>query len=233
MPVQSKMIDYPSNRHTTPGFLAEPEQAGSYPGLVVIQEWWGLVPHIKDVAQRFAGEGYVALAPDLYYGETASEPDEARKLSMDLDRDRAVHEIQAAIQYLRGLDAVSPKKIGVVGWCMGGSLTIATAASTGTSPSELGAVVVFYGSPRGEGIVEKVKIPMLGLYGENDHGIPPEEVKKIEAGLSKSNVPHKIMIYPDAGHAFFNDTRPNIYQPEAAQDAWDRTLKWFNKYLVD
>ncbi|MGW8252046.1 MAG: dienelactone hydrolase family protein [Anaerolineales bacterium] len=223
-----KMVDFPSNEHTTPGYLAVPEGAGRYPGLVVIQEWWGLVPHIKDVAKRFAGEGFVALAPDLYHGQAASEPDEARKLSMELDRERAVAEILAALAYLQSLDKVAPKKIGVVGFCMGGSLTVATAAAS----QEVGAAVVFYGMPRDLDIVDTIQAPLLGLYGEQDHGIPVDLVRSFESKLQEVGVDHEVQIYPNAGHAFFNDTRPHIYQPQAAQDAWQRTLDWFTRHLV-
>lgn len=223
-----KMIEFASNDHTTPGYLAAPEGAGRYPGLVVIQEWWGLVPHIKDVADRFAAEGFVALAPDLYHGQAASEPDEARKLSMELDRERAVAEILAALHYLQSLETVAPKRIGVVGFCMGGSLTVATAAAS----RDVGAAVVFYGMPRDLDIVLTIQAPLMGLYGEQDHGIPVDLVRSFERELQKSGVEHEVHIYPGAGHAFFNDSRPHIYQPQAAQDAWQRTLHWFRVHLV-
>ena len=221
----SEMIHFPSNDHETPGFLVRPDD-GSYPGLVVIQEWWGLMPHIKDVAERFAGEGFVALAPDLYHGDRADEPDEARKLAMALDRDRAVAEIQAAIGYLQRMDAVSPKQIGVVGWCMGGGLALSTAADDGG----VGAVVAFYGQPLSSADTSNIQAPVLGLYGEEDHGIPVEKVHRFEEALAKHDVAHEIHIYPGAQHAFFNDTR-QAYDEKAAADAWQRTLDWFRTYL--
>ena len=231
MEISTKMIDFPSNQHTTPGYLAEPEDGQTHPALVAIQEFWGLVPHIKDVAGRFAGEGFIALAPDLYHGEIAVEPDEARKLAMELDRDRAVQEIVAAIRYLKALDQVQPKKIGVVGWCMGGSLSIATAASQLQGADALGAAVAFYGKPRDMSIISEIKAPLLGLYGELDHGIPTEQVHEMEGILEENGIEHEIHIYPGAGHAFFNNTRPQAYNPSAAQDAWRRTIDWFRKYL--
>jgi carboxymethylenebutenolidase len=221
-------INFPSNEHTTPGFLARPDQAGAFPGVVVIQEWWGLVPHIKDVATRFAREGFIALAPDLYHGQASTEPDEARKLAMELDRDRAVQEIEAAIEYLRKLGQVMPKKIGVVGWCMGGSLSVATAMHS----SNLGAAVAFYGMPRDLESVSQIQAPLLGLYGENDHGIPLENVRAFEKRLADLGVEHEIRVYPGAGHAFFNNSRPQAYNQQAAEDAWQRTLNWFRKYLT-
>ena len=226
--VKTEMIEFPSDGERTPGYLARPQDEGMHPGLVVIQEWWGLVPHIKDVAQRFAGQGFIALAPDLYHGRAASEPDEARKLAMELEEPRAVAEIQAAMRYLQGLQAVSGPKIGVVGWCMGGHLALSTAAES----QDLGAAVAFYGRPRDVNMAAQIEAPVLGLYGEHDHGIPVDLVRQFDRALEQHGVLHEIHIYPGAGHAFFNDTRPQIYDAEAAQDAWRRTLQWFRRYLI-
>ncbi len=226
--LKTSMVDFPSNAHTTPGYLAMPDDAAKHSAVVVIQEWWGLVPHIKEVAERFAREGFVALAPDLYHGQAASEPDEARKLAMGLDRVRAVAEIAAAAKYLKSLDAVAPKKIGAVGWCMGGGLALSTAAET----SELAAAIAFYGRPLDKGDVAKLRVPVLGLYGELDQGIPVAAVREFEEELKKGGVVHEIHVYPGAQHAFFNDTRPQIYKADAAQDAWKKTLAWFRKYLA-
>jgi carboxymethylenebutenolidase len=226
--VTAHVIDFPSNGRRMPGYLARPDDQASHPGLVVIQEWWGLVPHIKGVAKRFAREGFVVLAPDLYYGETAHEPDEARKLAMQLDRARAVREIGAAVRYLLGMDAVAPKKIGVVGWCMGGGLALSTAAHDG----DIGAAVAFYGRPLETSDTVRNQAPVLGLYGAEDHGIPVDAVRAFERELKAHGIPHEIHVYPGAGHAFFNDTRPQAYHPEAAQDAWEKTLAWFDRYLA-
>lgn len=225
--IVSQMIEFKSNEHTTPGFLSRPAIHGRYPGLVAIQEWWGLVPHIKDVAERFAHQGFITLAPDLYHGQAASEPDEARKLAMELDRERAVGEIQAAMRYLQGLEGIWPKKIGVVGWCMGGGLVVATMAAS----REVGAGVAFYGGARNVELVPEIRAPLLGLFGEEDHGIPVNMVHTFEQELEERQVPHEIHIYSGAGHAFFNDSRPQIYDAVAAQDAWERTLAWFRNYL--
>ena len=227
MKIKTHMIEFISNGNPTPGYLAQPEDAAQHPAIVVIQEWWGLVPHIKDVAERFAREGYIALAPDLYHGQAASEPDEARKLAMGLDRDRAVMEISAAAKYLKALDATAPKKIGVVGWCMGGGLALSTAASSG----DIGAAVCFYGRPLAVADTAKLRAPVLGLYAEKDQGIPPEAARAFDSELTDVGVPHEIHVYPAAEHAFFNDARPHIYKADAAQDAWRRTLEWFKKYL--
>ena len=227
--IVSHMIDYPINAHSVPGYLAQPAEAGTYSGVVVIQEWWGLVPHIKDVAERFAREGFIALAPDLYHGQSASEPDEARKLAMALDAPRAVQEIAAAARYLKKLDQVAPKQIGVVGWCMGGGLALSTAAQH----SELiGAAVAFYGRPLTASDTARLTVPVLGLYAEHDHGIPVEAVRAFEENLEKQGVPHAVHLYAGTQHAFFNETRPQIYNAAAAQDAWSKTLAWFRQYLA-
>ncbi len=225
--IKAQNIQFPSDSQTTPGYLAQPDNGKPHPGIVLIQEWWGLVPHIKDVAERFAREGYVALAPDLYHGKEAKEPDEARKLAMQLDHARAVDEIKAAAAYLNSTSDVSPKKVGVVGWCMGGGLALSTAARFG----DLGAVVTFYGRPLDESDTAKLLVPVLGLYGEQDQSIRPEAVRDFGEELEKHHIPHEIHIYAGAGHAFFNDTRPEAYRPDAALDAWTRTLDWFSKYL--
>jgi carboxymethylenebutenolidase len=226
--IQAGMINFPANGAETPGYLASPEGEGVYPGVVAIQEWWGLVPHIKDVVERLARAGFVALAPDLYHGKAAAEPDDARKLAMEMDKPRALREIQAAVDYLCKLPQVSPARAGVIGWCMGGGLAIQMAAQG----VNVGATVVFYGSPRDESLARQVQAPLLGLFGEKDGGIPVELVHRFDQILTDTQVPHQIHIYPGTPHAFFNDSRPHIYQAEAAQDAWQRTLDWLRKYLV-
>jgi carboxymethylenebutenolidase len=226
------MIQFPAGDHQTPGYLARPDGDGPFPAVVVIQEWWGLVPHIKEVAERFAAAGLVALAPDLYYGQAASEPDEARKLSMALDRQRAVEEIAAAAAYLAGLPQVAPKKVGAVGWCMGGALSLSAAAQFGgAGDGAVGAAVCFYGRPLDPADTARLAVPVLGLYASEDHGIPVDAVRAFEEELVRHQVPHEIHIYEGAHHAFFNDTRP-VYDPDAAADAWRRTLDWFGRYLV-
>jgi carboxymethylenebutenolidase len=153
------MIEFPINAHTAPGYLAQPVDGAPHPGIVVIQEWWGLAPHIKDVAERLAREGFVALAPDLYHGQAADEPDEARKLAMALDANRAVQEIAAAARYLTKMENVAPPKVGVVGWCMGGGLSLSTAAH---HADLIGAAVVFYGRPLTASDTAKLQVPVLG-----------------------------------------------------------------------
>jgi len=225
---RERMIEFRSNSHTTPAYLTEPTDVGEHPGVVIIQEWWGLVPHIKDVAERLAREGFIVLAPDLYHGKASTEPDEARKLAMGLDRDRAVAEIDAAARFLTEMGRVRPKRAGTVGWCMGGGLALSTAASS----KLLGATVSFYGRPVSEEDTARIASPVLGLYGEEDHGIALSALRDFEAALQKARVVHEMHVYPRAGHAFFNDTRPEAYNPSAAADARKRMLSWLRANLV-
>ncbi len=225
--LKTQMIEFSANGQSVPGYLAMPDDKNMHPGIVVIQEWWGLVPHIMNVAERFAREGFVALVPDLYHGKKSTEPDEARKLVMALDHRRAVEEIAASARYLKGMDRITPKKVGVVGFCMGGGLALAAAAHDG----DVGATVDFYGRPLDANDTAKLHAPVLGLYAEHDHGTTPEMLKAFEQELAKSKVPYEIHVYPGTQHAFFNDTR-EAYNAEAAKDTWQKTLAWFRKYLV-
>ncbi|MEZ4656531.1 MAG: dienelactone hydrolase family protein [Caldilineaceae bacterium] len=225
--LMTSLVDYPDvDDGTLMGYLARPEGDEPAPAVVVIQEWWGLNDHIMDVANRLAHEGYVALAPDLYHGEVATEPDEARKLVMALDMPAAVREIGQAIAYLLDQDYVSGDKVGITGFCMGGGLTLQTALVN----ESLAVAIPWYGSPLSAEDAGKVTAPVLGLYGGADQGIPVDAVKGMEEGLNAAGIPSQIIIYDGAPHAFFNDTRES-YTPAAADDAWPRALQWLNTYL--
>lgn len=228
MGVQTAMVEFRGNGDLVPGYLARPEADGVYPGVVVIQEWWGLNDHIKDVTRRVAAEGFVAVAPDLYRGQVANEPDDARKLAMELDRPHAIKDIQGAVDYLVQQPFVEPKLAGVMGFCMGGGLSL-TMSYQG---EKVGVSVVFYGggAPLTDEQAAQVKAPLLGMYGEEDHGIPLETVHANEARLKAHDKPCTFVIYPGAPHAFFNDERPS-FRAEAAADAWQRTINWFTQHL--
>lgn len=221
-------ITFNGNGNEVPGYLAQPQGAGPFPSLVVIQEWWGLNNHIKDIAERFAREGFVALAPDLYRGKVAEEPDEARKLAMELDREHAVRDIQGAIDFLIAQPFVQPPQAGVLGFCMGGGLSLWMSHMG----KHIGASIVFYGggAPLDEATAAQVSAPILGIYGEKDGGIPLETIRQNEALLQQHGKTAQFHIYPDAPHAFFNDTRES-YRPEAAQDAWQKALAWLREHL--
>ena len=222
-----ELVEFPSNGRTDNGYLAIPEK-GSGPGVIVIQEWWGLVEHIKDVCERFAGEGFVALAPDLYHGKTTKSPDEAGKLMMSLRIDEAEKDISGAIEYLLNHEATSNDKAGVVGFCMGGALALYTA----TKNAKVGACVVLYGGhPNVKPDLPKLESPVLSISGDKDKSVTPEVVHKLEQQLKSLGKQVDVIIYPGADHAFFNDTRPTVYVPEAAADAWQRTIDFFKKHL--
>jgi carboxymethylenebutenolidase len=217
-------VEFPSNGHTCSGYFA-----GEGLGVVVIQEWWGLVPHIEDLVERFAGAGFAAIAPDLYHGKTTTSPDEAGKLLMELDVERAAKEIAGAGQYLLGRPECTSKKYGVVGFCMGGAL--AQYAST-FDAKNVGAAASFYGGFKK--VVpdwEKLEAPILLIYGENDRGVPAESGRELEKKLRALGKQVELVVYPGADHAFFNDARPAVYHEDAAADAWKRTLDLFRRSL--
>ncbi len=210
-------------------YVAWPTGDGPWPGVVVIQEWWGLDDHIKSVADRFAAEGFAAIAPDLYNGKVAKEPDEAQKLRMALVWDDALAVIQGAINYLVGHAQVSPQKVGVVGFCMGGGLTWHAAAKL----ERVGAAAPFYGGgpEMTDEEVARIKAPVLAIFGELDQGVSPEVARRRDEQMNKAGIPHETIIYPNAEHAFFNDTRAR-YHSEASDDAWQRTVTFFKKAMA-
>jgi carboxymethylenebutenolidase len=222
-----EMVEFPFAGGKTGGYLATPTQ-GSGPGVIVIQEWWGLVDHIKDLCDRFADEGFVALAPDLYHGKSTKSPDEAGKLMMAMRIDEAERDLSAAAQYLSTLDSTTSEKVGVVGFCMGGALALYTA----TKNQQVGACVVFYGGhPKVKPDLPNLHAPVLGLYGEKDASVTPAVAHELERQVKALGKQIDVVIYPGAGHAFFNDMRPEVYNAEAAADAWRRTIAFLRENL--
>ncbi len=220
-----RMVQYSSNGQTTGGYLAEPA-AGKGPGVIVIQEWWGLVGHIKAVCDRFAGEGFSALAPDLYHGKTADEPDGAGKLMMALNIAQAEKDLRGAAAYLA--QHSSTAKLGAVGFCMGGQLALFAAT---LNPS-VGACVDFYGiHPNVKPDYSRLSGPVLGLFAEKDAYVTPATARQVEADIKKAGKSCEIHVYPGVDHGFFNDERPDVYDKAAASDAWRRTLGLFRSNL--
>ncbi len=222
-------VEFASNGSQAQGYLAMPA-TGSGPGVVVIQEWWGLVDHIRDVCERLAGEGFVALAPDLYHGEQTAEPDEATKLMMELDVERAARDMSGAVSFLADHEAVTGPKVGAIGFCMGGGLVLVLAARNG---DKVGATVSFYGlfretTPDLSGITS----PVLGHFGAEDDGADPDAARELEATIrDTAGVPVTFHIYDGAGHAFFNDDRPEVHHAEHAEQAWTRTVEFLRANL--
>jgi carboxymethylenebutenolidase len=220
-----KMVDFPSNGSKTPGYLATPP-AGKGPGLLVIQEWWGLVGHIKNVCDRFAAEGFTALAPDMYHGQTAKEPDTAGKLFMALNIAQAEKDLRGAAAYLAQQSSTS--KIGAVGFCMGGQLALFAA----TVNPGVGATVNFYGvHPNVKPDYSKLAGPVLGLFAEKDGFVTPQTARDVDAAIKKAGKSSEFHIYPNVDHAFFNDENKGAYHQATADDAWRRTLGFFRQHL--
>ncbi len=223
-----EIVEFPSHGATASGYLAVPE-SGTGPGVVVIQEWWGLVDHIKNVADRLAGEGFVALVPDLYHGETTREPDEAGKMLMSLNLEQAGKDMSGAVDHVAAHSTGTG--VGVVGFCMGGGLALLLGT---LRPDVVKAVVPFYGlnawpSPGPDW--SKMTAAVQGHYAENDEGVSPAAVEKLERELGGRGVAVELFLYPGTEHAFFNDTRPEVYAPEASAQAWERTLAFLRSTL--
>jgi carboxymethylenebutenolidase len=225
-----EMIEFPSNGSTGEGYLAAPE-AGTGPGIVVIQEWWGLVPHIKDLCDRFAVEGFVALAPDLYHGEATTEPDEAGKKMMALQLERAARDLSGAVDVVR--EKGTGSGVGVVGFCMGGGLALVLA---GQRPDAVKAVVSFYGGIPWEGTspdYSSTSAAVLIQVAGSDAWITPEVGGQMVQSLQDAgNADAAMHVYEGTDHAFFNDTRPEVYNAEASLLAWERTLDFFRSRLT-
>ena len=199
------MVTFPANGGTTAGYLATPP-GGKGPGVIVIQEWWGLVPHIKNVCDRFAAEEFSALAPDMYHGQTASEPDGAGKLFMALNIGQAEKDLRGAATSLAAHSSTG--RLGAVGFCMGGQLALFAA----TLNPAVGACVNFYGiHPNVKPEYAKLSGPVLGLYAEKDGFVTPQVAREVDAAIRKAGKSSEIHIYPNVDHAFFNDERPDAY----------------------
>jgi carboxymethylenebutenolidase len=220
-------VTFKANGRTADGYLARPK--GNGPGIIVIQEWWGLVPHIEAVADRFAAEGFFALAPDLYHGEKATSPDQAGKLMMSLRIDEAAKDLAGAIRHLQQQPGVTGSKVGTVGFCMGGALSLFAASRN----PEVGACVVFYGGhPNVKPDIPNLHAPVLGIWAGKDGFVTPEVVNELDRQLTAAGKRHEFHTYPAADHAFFNDTRPEVHDPAAAADAWGKTLAFFRRELT-
>ncbi len=214
-----------SVRFSTPageanGYLVHP--GANKVGVVVLQEWWGLVPHIKDVASRFASAGFVALAPDLYHGKSTVDAEEASHLMKGLDWGRASQEIAGAVAHLRNQEGCS--RVAIVGFCMGGALTVIAATQPGVD-----AYAAFYGfPPSGAANLDAIQIPGLIFFGEKETFFSIADAKAFAEKQSGRGIATETIVYEGAGHAFFNDARPEAFRRAPANDSWRRTLSLFN-----
>jgi carboxymethylenebutenolidase len=222
------MTEIPVDGDAVPAYVSLPP-AGDGPGVVVIQEWWGLVPHIRNVADRLAAQGFVAVAPDLYRGKQTSEPDEAGKLVMEMQLRQAAKDMAAAVDALLAMPETTGDGVGVIGFCVGGGLALYLASMK----PEVAAVVCYYGFPR-EGLdwdLSAVKGSVLGHFAADDDFAPGELVDSMERELRDAGVEVTFHHYPGTTHAFFNDDRPEVYDADAADRSWQRTLEFLRARL--
>lgn len=237
-PIQEgKVITYKVREEQVQAYLVRPQKAGSYPGVVIIHEWWGLNEQIKRVADRVAEEGYLAIAPDLYRGKIPTDAGLAHELMRGLNENWAVDVVTGAVAQLRGIEvrerrgAPAPPArmaVGTLGFCMGGRISLATALSG----ADVQAAVMYYGSVEtSKDALKPLEVPLLGIYGNEDRGIPLDQIRAFEAVLKESGKDATVLVYPGVGHAFFNEDRPS-YDAEAAKDSWERTKMFFKKNLT-
>lgn len=223
-------VTFASNGREAHGYLATPE-SGSGPGLIVIQEWWGLTDHIKDVTDRFAAEGFVALAPDLYGGRTTHDSDEAGQLMQELPVDQAATDLSGAVDFLLGHDAVTSAKVGAVGFCMGGGFVLVLAAKEG---DRIGAAVPYYGVGGYDQVdLGQVSAPILGHFGSEDPMATPAVVDDLREELEGSSSPSvDLRVHEGAGHAFFNDENHlGTYDAQLAAETWKDTVAFLKQHL--
>ena len=221
------MVRFSTNGTTGSGYLAG-SKSGVGPGVIVIQEWWGLVDHIKDVVDRLGAAGFVALAPDLYDGETTDSPDDAGRLMMALEIESAEQKLRGAIEYLLGRDDVSGTTVGTVGFCMGGQLSLYAACAN----SKVGACVDFYGiHPNVKPDLGSLKAPVLGFFAENDAFVTPNVARRLETDLVAAGKQVELTVFDGADHGFFNDTRHQVYHAAYARQCWERMILFFNQHL--
>lgn len=218
-----KTVSYKSGDETVQAILYTPSGKSSFPALIVIHEWWGLNDWVKEQASKLSDQGYVTLAVDLYRGKVAKTPDEAHEIMRGVPEDRAKRDLHAAFEFLASQANVKKDRIGSIGWCMGGGYALDVALQ---EPA-LAAAVINYGHLATDlEALKKIDAPILGLFGAQDRGIPPADVKKFGEALDKMGKKIEIKIYDDAGHAFENPNNKDGYREADAADAWKRTTEF-------
>jgi carboxymethylenebutenolidase len=206
-------------------FIARPEGVEKAPALIVIQEWWGLTPHIEDIAQRFAREGFIAVAPDLYDGMSTKDPKAAGNLMGALKTEKGLAYLQTVLAQLRSMNEVT--SVGVTGFCMGGTYALLLACH-----AKLEASAPFYGDvPTDTAIIGKLSCPVLFIGAEKDQWITLDKMNRLDSALKQYYKEGEVRIYKGADHAFFNDTRAEVYSKPDAEDAWNRVIGFFNRHL--
>ncbi|HEY6407806.1 MAG TPA: dienelactone hydrolase family protein [Ktedonobacteraceae bacterium] len=227
--IRTSNVDLKVNGNGAYAYVAQPDDQAKHPGIVLIQEWWGIEPHIRDLAQKLAAQGFVVAVPDLYHGKIATEPDDAQKMVMMIagNTDRAAREIIGALETIKAMHNVEPKKLGLMGFCFGGLMTYVVASRY----PDLAAVVPFYGGgydPTPEDVA-KVNAPVLAFYGRKDRSIPVEQVDKIKKMYKAASKDYTVKVY-DAGHAFLNPDH-GMGNEKAAAKAWPLAVNFLKEKL--
>ena len=221
-------VSYASGDETVEGYLAVPDGQGPFPAIIVIHEWWGLNDWIRQNAMKLADQGYVTLAIDLYRGQVTTSAAEAHGLMYDTAGDRATRDLSAAVAYIKSRPDVRKNRIGAVGWNMGGGYSLMMALSV---PDFAGCVIIYGNLVTEPATIKKIPCPVLGIFGENDRGIPTRSVLAFEKACRAAGKIVEIHLYPGAGHAFMNENNPRGYNADAAKDAWDRIYSFLERAL--
>jgi carboxymethylenebutenolidase len=224
--ILTRDVSYAGRACTIKAHVAQPAAEESAPAAIVVQEWWGLNDHIRDVARRLAREGYFAIAPDLYSRQghrVATDPNTAAQLMGGLKKEDGVADLKTTVEWLRAQKETRSTRIGITGFCMGGSYAMLLPCES----REISAAAPFYGEIPADEKLKQLACPVFYAYGENDGWIQRADVDRLAAALKKFDKPGEVKIYKGCSHGFFNDTRADVYRPDEAKDAWDRTLKLF------
>ncbi len=221
-------VEFQANGAAAPGYLAVPD-SGTGPATIVLQEWWGLDDNIRDICDRFASEGFLALAPDLYRGETTEQPDEAQQKLMAMSMDQAVKDMSGAVDHLAAHEGSQGEAIGAVGFCAGGGLSVWAAS---VSPRVRATVTYYYVMPHGKPDFASVHGPVLGHFGTADDFVSVDDAKALEREMSDAGVDVDFEFYEGAGHAFANDhNRLGTYDADTAQRSWEKTIGFLRSNL--
>jgi carboxymethylenebutenolidase len=223
--MNAETLNLSTSNGATTAYVARPQKQVNA-GVILIQEWWGINDHIRDIAGRYAGEGYLCVAPDLYRGRLAANPEEAAALMKGLAIDDGMETIVKAMEAAEETYAVN--RFAITGFCMGGTFALRSACEI----PALKAAAPFYGDIPEDGVLKQLRVPVLFVAGKRDAWINEEKVSQLRSASTKYDLPVEIKSY-DADHAFFNDTRPQVYDKKAAADAWRRVLEFFGKHLGD
>jgi len=223
--MKSETLNFETANGSTTAYAAMPDDRNeTTKAVILIQEWWGLNEHIKDIARRYANEGFIAIAPDLYRGKLATNPDEAAELMADLKIEDGIDTIKNTVRKVR--ESYGNADVGISGYCMGGTYSLRAACEV----EGIKAAAPFYGDIPSEEILQKLKVPVLFISGTKDAWINPAKVAELKSAAKKYNLPVESISY-EADHAFFNDTRPDVYDENAAKDAWVRVIRLFRENL--